>query len=364
MNTFSFVGKIATIRDTEKFKGYEEKTFPSGWMTQNLRWNVVAGDDRHLVAINAGRWTDDSKNSVIYTMSRATEGKKSEKIQIPWSKRNDQATIDSVAGNRVFTCDTDTYANREALKQSGDEKAYEDSVKKRKHFLASTDFCDWVKKVVYSEKAKEMVFRFNGNIVYRYNPKDGKYYSSYEVNKIYRVDENTEPSSNLNIEFFYADGFMDDEYIEESGNAIMRGFTPFYDSTTKKNWFTPLELVFRGDKNKAEVISECMNAFDDNNEICRAVLSCKAIDGAQRVDIKVTDLDERTQRAIAAGIMDEKTAIRNAGGQAYGDRIQEIRFDEIVKMGESTVYTLDDCTATPHKEEEPVNIFSDDEDDI
>jgi hypothetical protein len=143
----------------------------------------------------------------------------------------------------VFTVDTDTYANREALKQSGDETAYAESVKKRKHFLASTDFCDWTKKVVYSEKAKDMVFRFNGNIVYRYNPNDGKYYSSYEVNKIYRVDENTEPSSNLNIEFFYADGFMDKEYIEESGKAVMRGFTPFYDTTTKKSWFTPIELV-------------------------------------------------------------------------------------------------------------------------
>ena len=154
---------------------------------------------------------------------------------------------------------------------------------------------------------------------------------------------------------------MDDEYIEESGKATMRGFTPFYDSATKKKWFTPIELVFRGDKNKAEVTSECMSAFDDNNEICRAVLSCKAIDGAQRVDIKVTDLDEKTQKAIAAGIMDEKTAIRNAGGQAYGDRIQEIRFSEMLKMGEATVYTLDDCTATPHKEEEPVDIFSDDE---
>ena len=361
MNTFSFVGKIVPIKDTEKFKGYEEKTFPSGWMTQSLRWNVVAGDDRHLVMINAGRWKDDDKNSVIYTMSRATEGKKSEKIQIPWSKRNDHTTIDSVAGNHVFTVDTDTYANREALKKSGDETAYAESVKKRKHFLANTDFCEWTKKIVYSEKVKDMVFRFNGNIVYRYNPNDGKYYSSYEVNKIYRVDENTEPSSNLNIEFFYADGFMDKEYIEESGKAVMRGFTPFYDTTTKKSWFTPIELVFRGDANKADVTEECMASFDDNNEICRAVLSCKAIDGAQRVDIKVTDLDERTQKAIAAGIMDEKTAIRNAGGQAYGDRIQEIRFDGIVKMGEPTAYTLDDCIQKPHKEEEQVDIFSDDD---
>ena len=154
---------------------------------------------------------------------------------------------------------------------------------------------------------------------------------------------------------------MDKEYIEESGKAVMRGFTPFYDTTTKKSWFTPIELVFRGDANKAEVTEECMASFDDNNEICRAVLSCKAIDGAQRVDIKVTDLDERTQKAIAAGIMDEKTAIRNAGGQAYGDRIQEIRFDEIVKMGEPTAYTLDDCIQKPHKEEEQVDIFSDDD---
>ena len=68
MNTFSFIGKIVTVKDKENFKGYEEKVFDSGWMNQKLRFNLVAGDNRHLIEINAGRWQDDKKNSVIYTM--------------------------------------------------------------------------------------------------------------------------------------------------------------------------------------------------------------------------------------------------------------------------------------------------------
>jgi hypothetical protein len=66
--------------------------------------------------------------------------------------------------------------------------------------------------------------------------------------------------------------------------------------------------------------------------------------------------------------MSEAQAIRNAGGQVYGDRIQEIRFDELVKHSEPTVYTLENCMEKPHKKEEnieddavPFNL--DDEDD-
>ena len=173
MNTFSFVGKLVPVKDSENFKGYTETTYDSGWMKQRLVFNVVAGDNRHLVEINAGRWSDDAKNSTIYTMSRATEGKKSEKIQIPWEKRNDPETIEKVAGYRVFTIDTDTFAHREELKEAGDDAALEESNKKRRHFLAGTDFCNFAKKVVYNEKIKDWVFRVNGNIVYSYSENTG-----------------------------------------------------------------------------------------------------------------------------------------------------------------------------------------------
>ena len=107
MSSFSFVGKIVPVKDTENFKGYTETVYDSKWMKQRLVFNFIAGDNRHLLEINAGKWQDDKKNTVIRTMSRAAEGKKSEKIQIPWDKRNDPETIETVAGNCIFTVDTD-----------------------------------------------------------------------------------------------------------------------------------------------------------------------------------------------------------------------------------------------------------------
>ncbi len=365
MNTFSFLGKLVPVKDTESFKGYTETTYDSGWMKQRLVFNVVAGDNRHLVEINAGRWKDDKKNSVIYTMSRATEGKKSEKIQISWDKRNDPESIEKVAGYRVLTIDTDTYSHREALKEAGDTEALEKSNEKRRHFLAGTDFCDFAKKVVYNEKIKDWMFRVNGNIVYNYSEKTGKYYQSYEVNKIYRVDESVEPTTDVNIEFYFADGFMDKDGVEDTGKAIMSGFTTFYDPNTKRDWFLPIALVMR-DVENVDLTEELLSEFEDN-EICKAVLSCKAINGAQRRSVNLEDLDEKTQKAVKAGLMSEAQAIRNAGGQVYGDVIQELRFDKIVKHSEGTVYTLENCIEKPHKVEEveddavPFNMDEDDD---
>ena len=360
MNTFSFVGKLVPVKDTESFKGYTETSYDSGWMKQRLVFNVVAGDNRHFVEINAGKWKDDKKNSTIYTMSRAAEGKKSEKIQIPWEKRNNPETIEKVAGYRVFTIDTDTYSHRESLKEAGDTEALEKSNEKRRHFLAGTDFCDFAKKVVYNDKIKDWVFRVNGNIIYSYSEKTGKYYQSYEVNKIYRVDESVEPTTDVNIEFYFADGFMDKDGVEDTGKAIMSGYTKFYDQGTQKDWFLPIALVMR-DVENVDLTEELLSEFEDN-EICKAVLSCKAINGAQRRDVNLEDLDEKTQKAVKAGLMSEAQAIRNAGGQVYGEVIQELRFDKIVKHSEDTVYTLEKMMEKPHKEEESVDIFDDTED--
>ena len=363
MSTFNFLGKIVPVKDKENFRGYTETVYDSKWVKQRLVFNLVAGDNRHLVEINAGKWQDDKKNSVIYTMSRATEGKKSEKIQIPWDKRNDPQIIETVSGNRIFTVDTDYFAHRKELEEAGDTAALEESNKKRRHFLAGTDFCDFAKKVVYSDKIKDWTFRVMGNITYVYSEKSGRYYQSYEVSKIYRVADDTEPTCEVNIPFYFAENFIDSDSIEETGKAIMSGYTQFYDQNTKKNWFCPIGVVIRGDSELVDITKEVMSKFEDN-EICKALISCQAINGAQKQDISIEDLDERTQRAVKAGIMSEDQAIRNAGGQVYGDKIQEMRFKEILKNSEPTAYTLEDCIKKPYKEEEVVEIFADADDDI
>lgn len=365
-NSFTFIGKIVPIKDTETFKGYTETVYDSKWMTQKLRFNIVAGDNRHLVEINAGRWKDDAKNSVVYTYSKPKDGKQSEPIQIPWSKRNDPAEIEKVAGYRVFTVDTDTYSNRKALKDNGDTEGLAASEKKRKHFLAGSDFIDWANKVVNSDKIKDMMFKVQGSIEYSYSEKTGKYYSTYEVNKIYRAEDDVEPKSEVNMNFYFTENFMDKESVTDDGKAILSGYTQFRDSKTKGDWFCPVALVMRtDDMDVVDGIEEILSDFGDN-EVCKAVLSCKVIDGAQKADIQITDLDEKTQKAIRLGLMDAKQAIKNAGGQMYGPKIQELRFDGIVKQSEPTAFTAEDLTTVPYNKEDEVNIFadSDDEDDI
>ena len=381
------VGKIVPVRDTESFKGYEEKVFDkSGWMTQRLRFNFIAGTNRHLIEINAGKWKDDSKNSVVYTYSKAEEGKKSEPIQIKWDKRNDPSEIEKVAGSRIFTVDTDTYQHRQELEKQKKEaidnnddakvleisEAIETSKKKCKHFIAGCDFLDFARKVVYNDKIKDWTFRIRGNVNYSYSEKTGEYYVNYEVQKIYRVDESVEPTSEINMSFFFAEDAVNSSDYDETGKAIVSGWTPFYDNNTKKSWFCPISLVLRGDtdengKKKLAVWKKVFNKFEDD-EIRKINLSCQKIDGAEKTDIKLEDLSEEVQERIAAGLVSEAEAKRDAGGQMLGDRIQEIRLEKLgrgsSKGSETTTYTVEDCEAKPHKEEEKVNIFDDEEDII
>lgn len=377
MAQFNFVGKIAPVKDSENFKGYTERTYDSGWMTQRLCFNMICGDNRHLVEINAGKWKDDKKNSVVYTYSKPEEGKKSEPIQIAWDKRNNPEEIAKVSGNRIFTIDTDTYQIRKALEENGEGEALEASKKKCRHFIAGSDFVDFARKVVTSDKIKDWTFRVRGNINYSYSEKNGQYYASYEVNKIYRVDESTEATSEVNMNFFFTEGAVDSSDYDESGKAIVSGFTTFYDSNTKKSWFCPLNLVLRGEtdeagKKKIKVWEKVFNKFEDD-EVRKINLACQKINGSQKCDIKFEDLDEDIQDNINAGLITLADAIRDAGGQMYGDRIQEIRIEKLgrgsSKGSETTAYTVDDVSAKPHKEEEKVeavddeiDIFGDDDD--
>lgn len=362
--SFSFVGKIVPVKDSEKFVGYEEKDYQSGWMTQKLRWNLICGDNRHLVEINAGRWKDEKKNSVIYTYSKAAPGKKSEPITIPYDRRNDPDVINGVAGYRVFTVDLDTRQNREALKKNEQMEELAKSESKRKHFIAGSDFVDYARKVVYSDKIKDMLFRVNGNVVYSYSESTKKYYKKYEVTKIYKVDPSVEPTSDLNVEFFYTEGFMNKEAIDETGKVLMSGYTTFYDNNTKKNWFAPIEVVVRNTKENIDILEECMGDFGEG-DVNKVLLSCQDIDGAQRRAVTIDDLSPSVQKAIRAGLMDEKEQLRKAGGEAYGDEIKEFRYVKMSEACETTAYTLDDVNAKPHKEaeEEVVNLFEDDDND-
>lgn len=369
-NNFSFVGYLKPVKDTETFKGFTTKNYDSGWMSERLVFSVVAGDNRHLVEINAGRWQQESKN-VIYGFTQGDANNKGEPIQVPWNKRNDPDVIKNMAGWKVFTVDTETFNHRKELEDNGETEALEAANKKRKHFLAGTEFCEYVNRVVNSDKTKDMKFRVNGTVTYNYSEKNDRYYSAYEVNKIYRVDDDADVSSEVNIEFYFAESAMDATDYEETGRATVNGYTSYYDSSLKKTCYCPITLAMRcdTDENGLKKIKGWQKIFDkfEDDEIRKINLSCQQINGSQRVAITYDDLDDDTKENIDFGLITLEEVIREMGGNTFGDKIQEI---QIVKLGrgslrgsETTVLTIDDMNKKPIKEEDAVDVFMDDLDD-
>ena len=378
MNNFSFVGYLRKVKDKENFKGFESKTYDSGWMSERTRFNIVCGDSSHLIEVNAGRWIDESKN-VIYGFTKGDANKKGETFQVPWDQRNNPDIIEKMAGFKIMTVDLDTYQHRKDVEDSGDAEAIAKSNSKRKHFLAGTEFCEYVNKLVNSDKIANVKFRVNGNVTYTYSEKNDRYYSTFEVNKIYRVDDSVESSSEVNIDFYFGKDCVDADDYDETGRAIVNGWTPFYDGNTKKNWYCPITLAMRfgtDDKRKKQLNGwkKIFDKFEDE-EIRRIVLTCDQINGAQKVDISYDDLDEDTRDNIDFGIISLEDVIRDLGGQMYGNKIQEIRIIKpgrgFTKGSETTMYTIDDMNQKPSREiaakveedDEDIDLFSSDDDD-
>ena len=380
-NTFSFVGYLRPMKDSGDWKAFSTTTFDSGWMNERLTFNVMAGDNRHKVEINAGCWKDANKN-VIYGFTKGDANNKGEAVKIPWEKRNDPEIIENMAGWKVFTVDTETFKHRKELEEAGETEALEAANKKRKHFLAGTEFCEYVNKVVNSEKTKDMKFCVKGNVTYRYSEKNDQYYSTYEVNKIYRVDDDAEVSSEMNIGFYFTEGSMDSTSYEETGKATVSGYTQYYDSSVKENCFCPITLVMRfgTDDDGKETLAfwnDIFTEFEDDS-VRHIGLKCDEINGAQRVQVTYDDLSDKAKRAIKVGAKKLEDALREAGGTIMGEKIQEIR---IVGLGrgfdeaETTTYEVEHLVRKPFKEEivqanedEKVDLFAgnvdEDDDDL
>ena len=122
-NNISFVGKIRKIKD-----GYTEQVFDGGLVKRRLRFNAICGNSLQWLEVSALVWKDDKKNKV-YTL-KSVEGAKDEKQTIEWANRLNPEVIETVPGYKRFVMDTDTFAHRKELEESGLDEELEKSKKK------------------------------------------------------------------------------------------------------------------------------------------------------------------------------------------------------------------------------------------
>ena len=263
---------------------------------------------------------------------------------------------------------TETYKRIQELKDNGEIEAAKKAETKKKHFLDRSEFCEYVNKLVNSEKFKDVKFKVKGNINYNYSQTNDRYYETYEVNKIYRVDDDEEVYSKVNVEFFFDENAYDDSMFEDYGKSIVSGYTPFYDPQTKNTWYCPMTLVMR-DKKKADGLNKLVFSKFEDDEVRKVNLECDKISGAQKVDITYDDLSDETKGLIDCGLYTMEDVIAELGGNMYGERITELRINKLgrgsSRGSETTSYTLEHLKKKPMTQtqivEEVVGDMFDDE---
>lgn len=357
-NQFSFYGKIVPIKATEKFAPIDRKNFQSGWTNTTCKFNVISGTNRIMCMTQGGKWIDDAKNVIKTTGQKPENGGKRETVTIHWDKRFDQDQIDKVAGFRHFVVDledrnirnnlnklvkafaegtvTDEMINEYGYDTAEKAKEALDKANKRRHvFINAWDFAEYMTKVVTSEKIKDKIFRISGNQEIQYA--NGRFYTNYVVNRV-ELMPNADVDTNMIVDFYFAD----DCVSENDGVGYLNGWSTYFDSSLKKNGFYPVSVAIRNEKDiklakKKFVVGE--------SEIATVGLSVNVIDGADRVEITMDDLDDDTKEEIEAGWMTFEEVVREMGGNKIGERMTELRFAGLnprKNKVEDTTYSVED----------------------
>ena len=401
MDIFNFCGKISLGKDSEKFHPIDRKTYDSGWTNTTVKFNCISGTNRILCTSQGGKWADDKKN-VIKTFGKSTTDEngnvtKGGSITIPWDKRFNADQIDKVAGFKKFVCDTGDTKERyklqdlvaafekgtvtdELIEEVGidnlaDAKiALEKSQAKRKVFISEWDFAEHLAKVCQSDKFKNKMFYISGDYDVQYNPVSDKFYTNYHVTRVNLASDDAEPNTEMKVDFYYDENAWDDSVYEETGKCFINGWTSYYDGSkdVKKNGFVPMVISVKEDNEKK--VNGLKRKFSIEDGVKHIGLTLKVIEGAERVEITMDMLDEETREDIECGLLDFEAVKRELGGNAFGDRISELRFVELTpnkSIAQDTTYTTEDMH--PAKKETIVadvkddvveDIFADFDDDL
>ncbi|WP_342759532.1 hypothetical protein [Kineothrix sedimenti] len=385
---FEMTGKIGLSKETEKFKPYLETTYDSGWVKRKIMFNVVCGDNRHLLTVDAGSFADGHGD--IYTFSKGSiDGSgnkvKGESLKIPFKDRLTSKKLAEVAEFKKFIFDLEKPGRRYKLEKAAEKikegtsltddelkevglenesevvEALEKSKKKHHEFISEWDFAEFIKKVIESGKYKDSKFFIRGNSNYQYSDKKQQVYESYVPQRIYLAAEDAEESSTATIKIIYNAESLDSMSVEEKGKYYVNGYMMEYDNNRKSNIPVPITITIpvaakdssEKDKKFVEGIKRKFTVEDDTYK--ELGVEVKMLNGAQKVEITDDMLTDEQKEDLDCGLITLDDIRSELGGSVYGDRIQEYQFLKIArgftKGRNETVYTDDDMVIRPIEEE-------------
>lgn len=402
---FEMTGKLSISKETEKFHPYTEKTYPSGWVRKQLLFNVTCGDNRHMLTVTAGAFSDEHGDIYSFTKGGVDENGnkvKGESIQIPFKERLTSPKLAEIAEFKKFIIDLEQPGRRYKLQNMADKlhegkeltdeelkavgleskddvvTALEKSNKKRHEFISEWDYIDFIKKVIGSEKYKDKLFFIRGNGEYQYSDNQQKVYESYIPTRIYLAADDAEPSSTATINIIFNSESLDEMSVEEKGKYYVNGHMMEYDQNRKANIPVPVTIVIpvpeddEKGKKKAEAFKHKFMVDDDTYKEYGAIVNM--LNGAQKTEITEDMLTDEQREDLDLGIITMDDIRAEIGGNVYGDRIREYQLVKpargFTKGRQDTVWTDEDMIIKPIEEAitDSEDLFEDevvdDDDDI
>lgn len=404
MDSFSFIGTIRTIKDSDKLKGYEEKTFDSGWTNRQLKFNVTSGTNSMIVQIKGGCFTDSKGNpksdNKVYTSVKGKDNK-SEKAEIPWNDRKKASWLEKVVVWKKLVIDTELPEDRKkiyAIRKSLDEgtaltddqykflnvdtiEAAKEAIEKRaRHeYLSEWDYAEIVNKYI-AKVGKDDMFRVSGNIEISYDAENNTAYKNYIVTKIEKMPADTAPTATAVIDvFFNKEAFDATDWTETpvegsklpklSGVGIVNAKQSYFASNKKYNikgtFYTDIVFEVPASTVGYALKFKMSAAFDKDITWKHIPVRVKVIDGAPIVNLTPDMLTDEQKLDIECGCYTLEE-LQKSMSNVYGEKVRKYVFDSLIpnKVAEDTAFTDEDMVEAHSAEQEEVAITKEEEQDV
>jgi hypothetical protein len=362
-NTFTFVGTAKIPKASEKFTPYSEKDYrTSGWTNRDLKFNVICGNNRHILEVRDGHWTDGHGN--VFTLGKSTRDKDGnfvhgEKLEIPWADRFNPDQISKVAPFKKFIVDLNNPETRNKFysalpdfksgNMTDEELSYfncssiddfnkiiEGYNKHRREFLTGFDFAEFVYKILKSGKLDKVKLHITGDIAITHDdrPDHEGFYRHYIPNRIRIADQDEPETSEGSIEIYYNKNSLDSGSLDEKGKYYVHGYTFSYDSNRKKQIPCPVVLSInaKGNPNDpedktekwAEIFKKRFTIQNDDSVKWKYIgVKVDLLEGSQEVEITDDMLSQNEKEMLALNLITKEDILKDRGGKIYGDIVRE-----------------------------------------
>jgi hypothetical protein len=263
-NTFEFIGNINIAKNKDKF--HKVDTYDSGWEKHTLNFAIKESNTNSAFVELQGGLSNVKTNKVM-TFGKGTENVKGAKLEIPWSDRLKDETVDMVADFKKtvidFTTDSDLKEKLNQLRYEIRQLEFKDKLtpdeteklsnlrtEYRTQAIDRHEFIHPYDAVIFLSTTldtyKEYKFRVTGSVIM--SVWKGKFYRRFEPSFIEIVDSETPSQLRATMDIFFTKDALDDKDFKKDKKVYIDGYVIDYDNQSKKEIFCPQQFVINAQK--------------------------------------------------------------------------------------------------------------------